>query len=444
MKRTVLILAVVAVLALGGWWGYGKYVASSGAAPAAQSGTAGPTPQTGTSPNGNFISASGKLTPARWAELSPTTAGAVTALHAAEGDIIEAGALLVELNNDVLKSQVAVAEAAVAEVEAARAQLLAGATPAEIAAAEADVAAAQGGVAQAQAALAEAQQGVAAAQAQVGVAEAQYRELASRPTPAEKVAATRQIELAQAAVKQAQGEYDRVRGDPGISGRPEALALEQATVNLNSARAAYETATQGATPQQLAVGQAQIVAAKAQVDIAAGRVPSAQAAAQSAQAGLARAQANLNRLKAGATAENRAIADAQVKSAQAGLAAAQAQLAQTQVYAPFAGQIGSIATRLGESATPGQPVLVLGDTTQMRVETTDLRETDVTPLKMGMPVEVTFDALPGRSFTGHISRIGAMSNNEKGSTNYTVVVDVDQLDPALRWGMTAFVNVPIK
>ena len=34
-----------------------------------------------------------------------------------------------------------------------------------------------------------------------------------------------------------------------------------------------------------------------------------------------------------------------------------------------------------------------------------------------------------------------MSNTEKGSTNYTVEVDVPDLDPGLRWGMTAFVNI---
>jgi multidrug efflux pump subunit AcrA (membrane-fusion protein) len=77
----------------------------------------------------------------------------------------------------------------------------------------------------------------------------------------------------------------------------------------------------------------------------------------------------------------------------------------------------------------------------MHVETTDLRETDVTRLKIGMPVEVTFDALPGRTFRGTITRISPMSTSEKGSTNYTVTVDVPDLDPGLRWGMTAFVNI---
>jgi hypothetical protein len=36
-----------------------------------------------------------------------------------------------------------------------------------------------------------------------------------------------------------------------------------------------------------------------------------------------------------------------------------------------------------------------------------------------------------------------MSSAEKGSTNYTVIVDVTDLDPALRWGMTAFANIGV-
>jgi len=191
------------------------------------------------------------------------------------------------------------------------------------------------------------------------------------------------------------------------------------------------------------VARAQIDAARAQAAVARGQVPAAEAGVRAAQAGLARSQAALNRLKAGATAEERAEADARIASAQAALAAAQAQLTQTQVAAPFAGQVGAVTVRPGELAIPGQAVLTLGDTRAMRVETTDLRETDVARLRIGMPLEITFDALPGRAFTGTIVRIAPMSSAEKGSTNYTVIVDVPDLDPALRWGMTAFVNIQV-
>ena len=230
-------------------------------------------------------------------------------------------------------------------------------------------------------------------------------------------------------------------GDPHIAMLPQALALQQATTSFEAAKAAYEVATQGATREQLAVAQAQINAAKAQAQVVRAQVSPAEVAVKAAEAQVARAQAMLDRLKAGPTAEDKAVADARVAAAQAALAQAQAQLQQTQVIAPFAGQIGAIYVRPGELAIPGQPVLMLGDTTRLRVETTDLRETDVTRLEVGMSVEVAFDALPGRMFQGKITRIAPMSTTEKGSTNFTVIVEVADLDPSLRWGMTAFVNI---
>jgi HlyD family secretion protein len=433
MKRAILIFCTIVLLAAGlascsTGQGVGKSGSAAAATPAAQE---------------NVIWASGKLVPTRWAALSPAVAGTVRAVHAAEGDQVAAGALLVELDNGVLQSQVEVAAAAVAEAEAARARLLAGATPAQLAAARAELAAAQAGVALAQANLKQAQEAAAAAVAQVAIAQAQYEELVSRPTPAEKVAAQKAVDQTQVAVDQAQAVYDTVRGDPHIAARPEALALQQATAALNAAKAAYAATTQGATKQQLAVARAQIEAAKAQAQVAQAQIPAAEANVQAALARVAGAQAALDGLTAGATAEDEAVAEARVKSAQAAQAAAQAQLRQTQVIAPFAGQIGAVYVRPGELATPGQPALVLGDTTQMRVETTDLRETDVARLKVGMAVEITFDALPGRTFQGSITRIAAMSSTEKGSTNYTVIIETPDLDPNLRWGMTAFVNIRV-
>ena len=83
----------------------------------------------------------------------------------------------------------------------------------------------------------------------------------------------------------------------------------------------------------------------------------------------------------------------------------------------------------------------MGDTGDMHVETTDLRETDVVRLQNGQEVEVTFDSLPDQIFDGIITHIAPVSTTDRGSTNFTVHVEVPQLDENLRWGMTAFVNI---
>jgi Biotin-lipoyl like len=259
--------------------------------------------------------ASGKLVPERWAGLSPAIAGAVRAVHVSEGDAVEAGQLLVELDNGVLRSQVETAAAALAEAEAARDHQLAGATSAQVAAAKADLAGAKAGVTQAQADLEQARQAAAAAQSQVAIAQAQYDELASGPTRAELLQAQREINLTQLAVNNAQAAYDLVKGNPDIAARPEALALQQATASLDAARGAYDVIAQGATRQQLAVLRSQVEAAKTQADVAAAAIPSTEARVQSAQAMVDRAQAALDGLTAGAATEERAMAEARVASA---------------------------------------------------------------------------------------------------------------------------------
>ncbi len=287
----------------------------------------------------------------------------------------------------------------------------------------------------------ETQSAIELAETQATIAEREYAEIASHPTAVELNAALAEASIALAGVNQAQAAYNLVRGDPNIAARPEAMALQQATAALEAANAKLDLVKQGATPEQLAVARGHVDAAREQVDAARSRAPAAEAAVQSAMAGLAGAQASLDRLLAGATAEEIAMAEARLQSAQAALASAQARLDLSRIIAPFAGQIGTINLRPGETAAPGQIAIRMGDPSQMHVETTDLRETDVVRLRTGMPVEVTFDALPDRIFQGAITRIAPISSTEQGSTNYTVEIDVEDLDESLRWGMTAFVNI---
>lgn len=434
--RKYLLAAVVALLAVvGGWWAYQRFIAAADT-PAAEAPL-----DAETAPEDTVIWASGRLTPVRWASLSPAAGGKVARVHVEAGDQVEEGALLVELADELAQSQMETAQAGLAEAEAAREKLLEGATEAELAAAQADVAAAQASVALAEAGVQQATEAAAAAQAQLGIAQAQYNELASHPTPAERLAAQKQIDLAGAALQQAQSAYDAIRGDPHAAAMPQALALQQATIAYEAAKATNETTLAGATRQQLAVAQAQIAAAQRQAAVAQARLPEVQAGVSSAQAQLARAQAGLKGLQDGATAADKAMAEARVRQAAAAVAAAQAQVQQLDVRAPFAGQVGSVLARPGETALPGASVIVLGDTSEMQIETTDLRETDVAHVKEGMEVEVTFDALPGRVFAGTILRIAPISTTDKGSTDYTLTVAVPELDPALRWGMTALVNI---
>jgi multidrug resistance efflux pump len=111
------------------------------------------------------------------------------------------------------------------------------------------------------------------------------------------------------------------------------------------------------------------------------------------------------------------------------------------IVAPFGGTVGAVNVRVGEMVSPGQPLVTLGDLDTLRVETTDLDEIDVVRVSVDQEVAVTFDAFPDRVFKGRVTRISPMAESGSGGVHYTVVVELDEMDPALRWGMTAFVDI---
>lgn len=436
MKRALIALVIVVVIGAG-WWAYQRYRAQQQAATEAQQ-AADAAQQAELE---NVIWASGKLEPLQWAGLSLAISGPVQVIHVEEGDWVTPGQLLLEVENSRLQSQVAVAEAGVSEARAALAKLTAAPTAAELAAAQANVAAAEANVTLAAGQMLEVQAAVDVAEAQVNEAQRAYAEIASHPTEAERVASVARVAVAKAGVEQAQAAYNIVRGDPQLAARPESMTLRQMTAAYEAAKAEAELTAGGPSPQELAVAAGVINTARATVDVANSKAVGAEAAVKAAMAEQKNAQSTLDQLLAGATAEEIAIAQANVQAAEAGLSSAQAELQQSQLLAPFGGQIGALNLRVGELTTPGQILLQLGDTRQMHIKTTDLRETDVVRVTTGMTVEVTFDALPGEIFQGVVTTIAPVSTTDKGSTNYTINVEIANLDPRLRWGMTAFVNI---
>jgi HlyD family secretion protein len=438
MKRWLWILILLAIVGAAGYFAYDYFqtreAAAEEAARAAET----------TDDLDNVVWASGTLLPRVHAELSPMKQGTVAAIFSTEGTWVEADELLLALDNALLQHDLERAEASRGEAQAALDKLLADATPAEIAAAQANVAAAEAAVAQAAGQMLEIQAAIDSAEALAEMARREYSELASHPTEAEATAAAAEVAIAEANVAAARAAYNLVRGNPNVGALPESQRLQEATAALEAAMAQRALTGSGPTPEQLAVAAAAIDAAEENVAGAVARGPGAEAALQAAMAQQASAQAALDKLLAGATAEDIAVAEAHVVTAQVAVDAARAELAQSEIRAPFAGQVGAVEVQLGEQVVPGEVVLLLGDTGDLYVETSDLRETDVVYLDLGMPVEVTFDALPNRIFNGTITRIAPVSSTEKGGTNYTVEIDVADLDETLRWGMTAFVNIQVE
>jgi multidrug efflux pump subunit AcrA (membrane-fusion protein) len=349
------------------------------------------------------VSVTGEVVPARWATISAQANGRATEVLVEPGDEVAEGDLLVRLDSTDAQLALQQAEAA---LEAARAQLaLLEAPPLlqEVAAADA---------------------AVEAAQAALSQALAQRNELAAGAIAAEIAAASAEVAGADAARKAARIRYDDVRGDDVDDWIKEEAALRSR-----------------AAEQALAVAQMQL----AQVRGSAGaRMREVDAGVQAAEAQRDIAQAQLALLQAGAADEQVAVAGAAVAQAGAALEVARVALARCQVHAPFAGTIGAVHVRVGELVAPGQSLVTLGDLATLRVETTDLDEIDVARAAVDQVATVTFDALPERVFAGHVTRISPMADPGAGGVNYTVVVLLDETDPVIRWGMTAFVDIEVE
>lgn len=364
----------------------------------------------------SVVAVTGEALPAVWAEVSAQTDGVVVEVLVEPGDEVAAGDPVVLL--DLVDAELAVGQAEVA-LEAAQA---------ELALLEAQPRAEW--VAQAEALL-------QAAEATLGLAAAQRDQLKAGALEVEIALAEADVAMAQAdeiAAREAHRETMKCYSLPG-GGQDEICPLLGPVEE--QARQALDTATEA-----LEAAQARLAALRTGAE---DRVRAAEAAASAAGADRDAAQADLDLVKAGAMSEEIAAAAASASRAQAALDEARAALERTEVRAPLAGTVGLVNVREGEVAVAGQHLFAVGDLGTLRVETTDLGEIEVARVRIGHKATITFDVVPEQVFHGSVTRISPMAEPGAGGVNYTVVIELDEgeIDPAIQWGMTAFVDIEV-
>ena len=156
------------------------------------------------------------------------------------------------------------------------------------------------------------------------------------------------------------------------------------------------------------------------------------------------------------------VKNAEKKSLKARLLEIEAKMArelevakQFQITSNMDGVVGRTLVNEGEIVSRGQRLLVLHNPNKIWVET-NIRETDISRLKLGQLVKIEVDAYPDEEFEGKISRIGNAATsqfailpklNEAGSfTKVTqrlrVRIEIDQRQSMLRPGMMVevFIN----
>ena len=261
------------------------------------------------------------------------------------------------------------------------------------------------------------------------------------------------------------------------------VRLAQAQADLQAAEAAVGTRSRAgqalaqlqATRAEAASEQATVAAAeadykKAAADVeryrklAADKIISAQQLDE-AEAAYQQAAAKLEsaRRQASAATSQVSASSAAVRSADAHLAAAEAavenarlQLSYTTITAPTSGVIAKRTAEAGALVQVGQTLMSVVPDTNIWV-TANLKETQLTNVRVGDRVEFSVDAYPGRKFTGRVESLSpatgarfALLPPDNATGNFTKVVQrvpvkiaVEQNpDPVpLRPGMSVEVSI---
>jgi membrane fusion protein (multidrug efflux system) len=158
---------------------------------------------------------------------------------------------------------------------------------------------------------------------------------------------------------------------------------------------------------------------------------------EQATAGYARAQADVRASRALIAAQRHQIEvlsgtrkqrEADLQGAKAALAAARLKLGYTKIAAPFDGVVGERQVQAGDYVNIGSNLINVVPLPDVYVMA-NYKETQLTRVKPGQPVEVIVDSFPSEKLHGHVERIAPASGSQfallppdNATGNFTKVV----------------------
>ncbi|MEM7127349.1 MAG: HlyD family efflux transporter periplasmic adaptor subunit [Chloroflexota bacterium] len=379
--------------------------------------------------------ANGRIVPQMEALLSASLAGTIANIYISEGDSVKPGQILMVLNDSHQMAAFAKAQADYKRAVAEFAKVKAPVRSEEIAAAEAALDASKAELQRLTEGILPGQ--LAIAEASLNMALASKEQLVSGPKPAEIQAARAEVEGTELFLKEAQRAYDQVawRNDVGLL--PEATNLQRATVQYNSALAAYQASLAGATDAEISEADAAVERYRAELNMIQSSMPS------DLEAILAEVrfyESKLELLRVEPLQVDLDVAQAKIDAEKAKCDIAEAELAKTVIRAPFAGTIAMIDLNIGERVQVGQPLIRVADLTSWQIETADLTEFDVANIEVGRIVEVRFDAIPNLTLNGKVKNVRLYGEDQDADTYFKAIILPEKMDERMRWNMTAYVT----
>jgi len=133
--------------------------------------------------------------------------------------------------------------------------------------------------------------------------------------------------------------------------------------------------------------------------------------------------------------------EAAQKASEKTLELAKLQLSYTKLRAPSAGLIASVDVEVNENVAVGNPVVMLTSGSDIEVEVT-IPEILISQINQGDRVQVSFDAQPGKNYSGVVSEVGVAAVGF--ATTYPATVKLTNASPDIRSGMAAEVAFNFK
>jgi HlyD family secretion protein len=213
---------------------------------------------------------------------------------------------------------------------------------------------------------------------------------------------------------------------------------------LRAAQASYDSLTNGGSQQERYTLEGDVARTKAdrdqaQTQLATLKKLAAQGAASTAE--VAAAQQRLDQADASLSlldlrrhspyaVPDLEHAKAALVDAQANYAASQKTLAEVTVRAPFAGTVYALPVSATEYVGQGDRLLEMADLTKVQVRAY-FDEPEIGKLAVGLPIKIVWDALPLRSWQGHIARVPSTVITYTTRHVGAAIVTVDNADGTL-------------
>ena len=247
------------------------------------------------------------------------------------------------------------------------------------------------------------------------------------------------------------------------------LGAERAQAQAASAQMGLAALQAGARPQEIrgaeaAVEQAQADARFARQEVlrtqdlvaqnfvAPQQMDRVRSASDAAEARLRQGREALALLRAGARKEDIERAQAERDAANAALASARRQLGYVRIASPVDGVVSVRLAEAGQVVGAGQPVLRIAELGKPWVRVY-LAEADLARVRLGQPVQVRVDGVPGQVFAGRLAFISPQAEFTPKTVEtkalrvdlvYRAKIEVDDARGLLKIGMPADVALPVQ